>query len=55
MHERPQPNEDSLDLVERVMAIEEALIHHNSSINPEERERLIIEIDKQMERGRRLG
>ena len=45
----PSPAEDSLDLVERVMAIEEALI--NPHLAPGERELLIREIEARIARG----
>jgi hypothetical protein len=45
----PSPAEDSLDLVERVMAIEEALI--NPRVAPGQRERLLREIEARMAKG----
>ena len=45
----PSPAEDSLDLVERVMAIEEAL--SNPRLTPGQRERLIREIEARIANG----
>jgi hypothetical protein len=45
----PGPAEDSLDLVERVMAIEEVL--DNPRISPGQRERFIREIEARMGNG----
>src|SRR6266404_37708 len=44
----PSPPEDSLDLVERVMAIEELI---NQDLTPGQRERLIREIEAQIASG----
>jgi hypothetical protein len=41
----PSPAEDSLDRVERLMAIEEAIIQADSRLTPEQRERLMREIE----------
>jgi hypothetical protein len=45
----PNPAEDSLDFVERVMAIEEALI--DPRLAPDQRERLIREIEARITSG----
>jgi hypothetical protein len=50
----PSPDDDSLDLVERVMAMEEALISRiqaDPRLTPEQREWLIREIEERIERG----
>jgi hypothetical protein len=45
----PSPAEDSLDLVERIMTIEEALL--DSCLAPDQRERLIREIEARIANG----
>jgi hypothetical protein len=47
----PSPAEDSLDIVERVMAIEEALIDPCLPLAPNQRERLIREIEARITGG----
>ena len=47
---KPGPSEDSLDRIERLMAIEEALFDRIQA-DPAQRERLIREIEARMERG----